>query len=167
MVRIAIFYYSQTGNTLAAARLVEQGVKQAGDIETRLVDIMQPEAHEYLRQADAVIFGTPTYSASFAWPLKRWYDEEARTFGLAGKLAANFATGMHIGGGQDTALKSMAAHEIMRGMLVYSGGGPLTHLGAVILDMEDAAQRERAILFGERIGRKTLELFCPAQAERS
>jgi len=53
----------------------------------------------------------------------------------------------------------MAIHELMRGMLVYSGGGPLTHFGAVLLDVENTVQQERAIAFGERMGRKTLELF--------
>lgn len=159
-MKVAILYYTQTGNTRAAAQLIAQGIGEVGDIEVRLIPLESAEEERpFIESAQCVVFGSPTYSASFAWQLKQWYDERARTFGLSGKLAANFATGMHIGGGQDSALASMATHEIMRGMLVYSGGGPLTHLGAVIIGRGDAAQQERAVEFGRRIGRKALELF--------
>jgi NAD(P)H dehydrogenase (quinone) len=48
-------------------------------------------------------------------------------------------------------------------MLVYSGGTswgqPFTHYGAVAIKDGDEAQRERARIFGERIARKTRDLF--------
>lgn len=155
----AIVYYSRTGNTRAAAALVEEGLRDAGVAGVRLMEVGAIDT-AWLAQADVVVFGSPTYSASFAWPLKRWFDEEARNCGLHGKLAANFATGAHIGGGEDTALLAMAGHELVRGMLVYSGGGPLTHTGAVVIGQGDEAQRQRAVEFGRRVGAMALLLFC-------
>lgn len=157
-MKITILYCTRTGNTSAAAKLIEQGLLQAGNFTVRLMEVEAIDK-PFLMESCAVVFGSPTYSANFAWPLKRWFDEEARDFGLSGKLACNFTTGAHIGGGEDAALASMAAHELVRGMLVYSSGGPLTHLGAVVIGTGDAAQQERAVAFGERIGRKALELF--------
>lgn len=157
-MKISILYYTRTGNTRRAAELVVQGLLRAEKFEVRLMEIDEID-QTFLADSHTVLFGSPTYSSSFAWPLKRWFDEEARQCNLAGKLAGNFATGVHIGGGADHALTSMAIHELMRGMLVYSGGGPLTHFGAVLLDVENTVQQERAIAFGERMGRKTLELF--------
>jgi NAD(P)H dehydrogenase (quinone) len=157
-MKVAILIYSKTGNTIAAAQLIEQGIQSAGDIQTRIISV-ENEEQDFIKEASAVVFGTPTYSANFAWPLKRWFDERARHCNLPGKLAANFATGDHIGGGEDSALASMASHELVRGMLVYSGGGPLTHVGAVVIGKGDEFQQKRAIEFGARIGKKVLELF--------
>lgn len=156
----AIIYFTKSGNTLAAARLIEEGLREGGIAEVTLIPIEEVEANRaVIAAANTLVFGTPTYSASFAWPLKQWFDEHARTYGLEGKLAANFATAMHIGGGSDTALASLAMHELMRGMLIYSGGGPLTHYGAVLIGTGDAAQQARAREFGRRIGRKAQEIF--------
>lgn len=160
-MKVTVLYYTRTGNTRRAAELVAQGVHQAGDFNVRLMEVDAVD-RAFLSDSCAVLFGTPTYSANFAWPLKRWFDEEARDCGLSGKLAGNFATGAFIGGGEDSALASMAAHELVRGMLVYSGGGPLTHLGAVLIGAGDDAQQERAVEFGARIGRKAQELFAEA-----
>lgn len=159
-MKATILYYSSTGNTRKAANLVAQGIRQAGSLDVRLMQLDTID-RPFLMDSRAVIFGSPTYSANFAWPLKRWFDMEARDYELAGKLAGNFATGNFIGGGEDAALTSMAVHELVRGMLVYSGGGPLTHLGAVLIGAGDPSQQERALEFGTRIGRKLLELFAP------
>jgi NAD(P)H dehydrogenase (quinone) len=138
--------------------LIAEGVTQAGKLDARLMEVDKID-RSFLSASNAVIFGSPTYSAHFAWPLKRWFDEDARDCHLAGKLAGNFATGAVIGGGESVALSSMASHELVRGMMVYSGGGPLTHLGAVVVDLNDPSQRARTIAFGKRIGDKAIELF--------
>ena len=69
----------------------------------------------------------------------------------------------YIGGGADFAEMGLIAHFLVLGMLVYSGGTsygqPFTHYGAVAVKDGDEAQRERARIFGERIARKTRELF--------
>ncbi len=157
-MKVSIIFFTQTGTTQTAAEYVQKGLEGAGDIQVKLMPVDNVDK-AWLTESTAVIFGSPTYSASFAWPLKRWFDEEARSCGLSGKIAANFATGRFIGGGADAALATMASHELVRAMLVYSGGGPLTHTGAVLIGSEDESQKERAVEFGKRIGLKALELF--------
>jgi len=157
-MKITILYYSRTGTTAKVAELVEKGVQLAGNINTKIMSLEDMDL-DFLRSSNAIIFGSSTYSANFAWPLKRWFDEEARNCNLSGKLAANFVTGKYIGGGEDSALSSMATHELVRAMLVYSGGGTLTHVGLVVIDINDDFQRNRSIEFGKRIGKKAIELF--------
>lgn len=157
-MKVTILYYTKTGNTRQAAELIREGILQSGDFTVKLMEVDQID-REFLTDSCAVVFGSPTYSANFAWQLKRWFDEQARDCNLHGKLAANFSTGNFIGGGEDTALTFMATHELVRGMLVYSGGGPLTHVGAVLIGSGDTAQRKRAVAFGAKIGKKVNELF--------
>ena len=162
MIKASIIYYTRTGNTLAAAELVRKGLERAGDISVKLMSVEEID-QVWLVESAAVILGSPTYSASFAWPLKRWFDDEARYCGLGGKMAGNFATGRFIGGGADAALASMATHELVRAMLVYSGGGPLTHTGAVLIERGDEPQKKRMVEFGTRFGLKALELFASTE----
>jgi len=57
----------------------------------------------------------------------------------------------------------LIAHLLVMGALVYSGGvawgQPYIHYGAIVIKDGDEAQRERARLLGERVAKKTLELF--------
>lgn len=156
---ITVLYYSRTGKTELAAKLVAEGLSASGNCEVHLMEVEKINK-EIIVNSHAVLFGSPTYSANFAWPLKKWFDEEARNFKLKGKLAANFTTGDHIGGGADSGLLLMAGHELVRGMLVYSAGGPDTHMGAVLIDPNNDAQRTRMIRFGTNIGKQIEALFC-------
>jgi len=52
---------------------------------------------------------------------------------------------------------------LVKGMLVYSSGvadgQPFIHFGPVCIHEGDEGQQERAKIFGERIAKKTVELF--------
>ena len=91
---------------------------------------------EFLAASSAVFFGTPTYLASTCWQWKKWFDEPAPC-SLGGKLGAVFATANFAQGGADIAIQTLLTHMLVKGMLVYSGGGacgqPYIHLGAVAL----------------------------------
>ncbi len=93
--------------------------------------------------------------------MKKWI--ETTKLRLAGKVGSVFVTEGYIGGGADFAEMGLIAHLLVLGMLVYSGGTswgqPFIHYGAVAIKDGDEAQRERARIFGERIARKTQELF--------
>ncbi len=82
---------------------------------------------------------------------------------LAGKLGAVFATCDYICGGPDVAILTVVGHLMVKGMLVYSGGGslgkPFIHLGHVHSIEGPELQDEKAIIFGERIATKAKELF--------
>lgn len=162
-MKIAIVYHSETGNTARMAELVADGCRAASEsVEVRLMSIDQPDV-EYLRQAKAIIFGSPTYEASCSWQMKRYLDTAGSE--LAGKLAGFFASqNWPGGGGGSLAEMTMIAGALVRGMLVYSGGiaqgMPYLHLGAVSCRApEDRLYRERCLQLGRIITLKALELF--------
>ena len=160
-MKIAIIYHSKTGNTKKVAEIIGQGIKDSGDIEVKLMGIDEVD-YEFLKEAKAVIFGTSTYYANVSWQIKKWFDE---SFGcnLEGKIGAVFATEDYLGGGADTVLMTLIGHMMVKGMLIYSGGSalgqPYIHMGIVTIKDGDEGQKQRAKIFGERIGKKVLELF--------
>jgi NAD(P)H dehydrogenase (quinone) len=161
-MKIAIIYQSKSGNTKKIAEIIGEGIKTAGDIEVMLMPINEID-ETFLQEAKAVIFGSPTYYANISWKIKKWFDE-SRKYNLEGKLGGVFVTGDYIGGGTDTALLTLINHLMVKGMLVYSGGSalghPYIHLGVVTIKDGDEAQRNKAKIFGERIGKKVLDLFA-------
>lgn len=70
-------------------------------------------------------------------------------------------------GGADVAIQSVLGHMLVKGMLVYSGGGawglPYIHLGAVALKENFEASKPMFRTFGERVAQKAKELFEPGK----
>ena len=134
-MKIAIIYFSKTGRTRAMAEVIADGAGSVSGVEVRLFELDRIDK-SYLAECKAVFFGTPTYLASTCWELKKWFDESTM-YPLAGKLGAVFATADFAQGGADVAIQSVLGHMLVKGMLVYSGGGawglPYIHLGAVAL----------------------------------
>ncbi|NLT43055.1 MAG: flavodoxin [Anaerolineae bacterium] len=162
-MRVAIVYHSETGNTERMAQLVAEGCRSVSDaVEVRLMTIEAPDV-EYLREAQAVIFGSPTYEASCSWQMKRYLDTAGSE--LVGKLAGFFVSqNWPGGGGGSVAELMMIAAALVRGMLVYSGGiaqgHPYLHLGAVSARApEQELYRDRCLHLGKVVTEKALELF--------
>ncbi len=161
-MKISIIYYSKTNNTHNTARLIKEGIDSIGHIETKL---MLPEEInvDFVNQSDAIIFGSPTYYANMCWQIKKFFDEDCSALKLEGKLGAVFSTANTFGGGSETALLTLVNHILVKGMLVYSGGTalgqPFTHLGLAMIKDGDDFQKERAKVFGERIAKKSMDIF--------
>jgi len=158
-MKVAIVYYSKTGNTQKVADVIAEGVKKIDTAEVKCMSIEEID-NEFLAEAKAVIFGSPTIAGTYAWQLKQWLDS---TKNVGGKLGAVFATANFIGGGAEVAELALLAEMLVKGMLVYSSGAaegqPFIHYGAVCIQDGDESQKERARIFGERIARKAVELF--------
>jgi NAD(P)H dehydrogenase (quinone) len=130
MARVAVIYYSATGNTYRVAQAMEEGARQAG-AETRLrrVPEIAPEAaiaanpawqahreatsgvaeasHDDLTWADAYAFGAPTRYGALAAPLKAFFDGTGPLWGqgkLANKAVTAFTGAANPHGGQETTL---------------------------------------------------------------
>ena len=159
-MKIAIVYYSKTGNTKKVADLIAEGATKIDKVEVKCMSIEDVD-NEFLMEAKTVIFGTPTYAGTFSWQIKQWLDT-AKTK-LGGKLGAVFATAQFVGGGAEVAELAMIAELLVKGMLVYSSGAaegqPFIHYGPVCIQDGDEGQKERARIFGERISKKAVELF--------
>ena len=160
-MKIAVVYHSTTGNTKKVAELIGEGAKQVDQIEVKFMSIEEVDS-EFLTEAKAVIFGSPTIAGTFSWQMKQWLDT-FRSVKFGGKLGAVFATANYVGGGSEVAELALIGELLVKGMLVYSSGAaegqPFVHYGAVCIKDGDEGQKERAKIFGERIARKTVELF--------
>ncbi|MBS4960113.1 MAG: flavodoxin family protein [Clostridiales bacterium] len=160
-MKISILYHSITGNTKLIGEKIEEGLKKAGVDQVRLMSIEEEIDEAFVHDSEAIIFGTPTYYATMSWQMKKFFDTTKLDF--SEKLGACFATARNIGGGSEIAEKDMLQHMLVRGMLVYSAGAahgaPFTHLGATAILDGDEFQKNRAVVFGERIGQMAMKLF--------
>lgn len=165
-MKVAVIYHSESGNTRKMAELVRQGCLQVPGVEARCMTVDDVDA-PYLVQAQAVVFGSPTYEGSCSWQMKRFLDSGPE--GVAGKLAGVFASqNWPGGGGASFAEMTMIAGLLVLGMIVYSGGisegKPYLHFGAVSRQAPDEElYRDRCLKLGENIARKAVELFGPGQ----
>ncbi len=130
MAKIAIIYYSSTGNTYEIAKAVEEGATQAG-AETRLRKVRElapdeviatqagwqahaqatanvPEATlDDLDWADGYVFGTPTRYGVMSAQLKQFIDTSGPLWAqgkLANKAVSAFTGAGNAHGGQETTL---------------------------------------------------------------
>jgi NAD(P)H dehydrogenase (quinone) len=130
MARIAVIYYSATGNTYQVAQAVEDGARRAG-AETRLRKVRElapdeaiatnqawaqhvqatrhiPEATlDDLTWADGLAFGTPTRFGVMAAQLKQFIDTTGPLWQqgvLANKPVSAFAGALNAHGGQESTL---------------------------------------------------------------
>lgn len=132
-VKVAVIYYSSTGNTYQMAEAVAAGAKEAGaEVRLRKVKELAPEAAinsnpgwkahyeqtkdlpeaalDDLEWADAIILGTPTRFGVMASQLKQFIDLTGGLWfqgKLANKVAAGFATASNAHGGQEATILSL------------------------------------------------------------
>jgi len=159
-MKVVIIYHSETGNTEKMAELVSQGCESVQGVEAKTMPIDNVD-EAWVTEAEAVIFGSPTYEGSCSWQMKRYLDTGPA--GLSGKLAGVFASqNWPGGGGASFAEMTMIAALLVLGMMVYSGGitvgAPFLHFGAVSTRApEEQFYRDRCIKLGENIARKALQ----------
>jgi NAD(P)H dehydrogenase (quinone) len=132
-VKVAVIYYSATGNVYKLAQAVEEGAKEAGaEVRFRKVHELAPEEAiksnqgwsdhalmtedvpeaqlEDLDWADAYIFGTPTRFGNVAAQLKQFIDTAGGLWfegKLADKVVSGFTSASNAHGGQESTLLSL------------------------------------------------------------
>ncbi len=161
-MKISILYVSKSGNTKTMAEAILSGINKVGGVDARAFDIEGDVDVDFVNDSQGVILGTPTYLANTCWQIKKWLDE-AREFKLAGKLGGAFATANYVHGGADIAILSILQHLLVKGMLVYSGGGaygaPVIHLGPVTLKETMEKDTPTFVTYGERFASKVVEMY--------
>ncbi len=132
-VKVAVIYYSATGNVYKLAQAIEEGAREAG-AETRLKKVRELAAEEAimsnqgwhdhvmatqdvpevelddLEWADAYIFGTPTRFGNVSAQLKQFLDTTGGLWfqgKLADKVVSGFTSAQNANGGQESTLLSM------------------------------------------------------------
>ena len=133
MPRIAVVYYSATGNNHAMAEAVAEGARAAGaEVRVLLVPETAPDAAidrnpawrafvdrtaaapratpDDLVWADGVVFGTPTRFGNMAAQLKAFIDSLGGAWfqgQLANKVYAGFTSAQNAHGGQESTLLAL------------------------------------------------------------
>jgi len=146
-MKLLVVYYSMYGHVLQLARVVEEGAKSVAGVEVvlrrvaefdevirktadnqQLVNVRQQQANipvctlDDLREADGVIFGSPTRYGNMTAQMKQLIDSTASLWlkgEMEGKPAGVFTSTATTHGGQETTLLTMMV--------------PLVHLGMVIV----------------------------------
>jgi NAD(P)H dehydrogenase (quinone) len=150
MKRIAIVYYSRSGNTEKMARLVEEGVKTESGVQVevkKVEDFPAAEALEY----DGLIIGSPTYYGSMSSEIKKFLDETVEHHGeLSGKIGAAFSSAANVGGGNETTVLSILNALLIHGMIVQ-GDHRGDHYGPVSIGSPDARVKKQCHALGKKV----------------
>src|SRR5579864_1882286 len=133
MTRIAVIYYSATGNVHALARAVAQGAAEEGsDVRLRHVAELAPEMQISYKQhwgrhrselddqpdaslddvewADGMAFGSPTRFGNVAAQLKAFLDLAGELWEqgkLVDKVATSFTSSQTVHGGQESTILAL------------------------------------------------------------
>ena len=146
-MKLLVVYYSLYGHVLQLARAVEEGAKSVAGVEVilrrvaefdevirktadnqHLVNVREQQANipvcslDDLREADGVMFGSPTRYGNMTAQMKQLIDSTASLWlkgEMEGKPAGVFTSTATTHGGQETTLLTMMV--------------PLVHLGMVIV----------------------------------
>ena len=166
-MKMMVLYDSKTGNTREMAEVIAQGMERVPGVQTKACSIREVD-EAWARESRCIVLGSPIYMASVCAEVKAWLEGPCKRCELAGKVGGAFATANYIHGGGELGIRLILDHMMFHGMLTYSGGSaygtPIIHLGPVALGGHLEDSRETFLLYGERMARKTMELFGGAEA---
>jgi multimeric flavodoxin WrbA len=121
-IRIAIAFYSGYGHTRILADAVAEGAALVSDVIVDVIDIetLTEQCWRTLDDADAIIFGSPTYIGGVAGPFKCFIDATSTRFKArrwAGKLAAGFTVSSSPSGDSFGTLQQLNTFALQQAML--------------------------------------------------
>lgn len=119
MIRVAIVYHSEKNRTQAIAQEVEAGARSIADTHVDIMSVRDVK-WDVLAQADAIIFGSPTYMGSVSGAFKQFMDESGPVWlshGWKDKLAAGFVTSYGYSGDKLNVLVQMAIYAAQHAMI--------------------------------------------------
>lgn len=128
MGHVALVYASPDGHTAQQADAMAHGAREVCEVSLwRLpVDGTTPAAMwDRLAQADAIVFGGPTYMGGPPWQFKKFADETSDIWvrrGWQDKLAGGFTTSATVNGDKGETLSYFITLANQHGMLWVSLG---------------------------------------------
>jgi NAD(P)H dehydrogenase (quinone) len=157
MASVLVCYYSRTGNTEEMAEKIAEVMKGEGlDVDLAKVENMKVDE---LLNYDCLIFGSPTYYGSMAWPLKKLLDESVKFHGrLKGKIGGAFSSSANVGGGNETTILSILKALIIHGMVVQ-GEPSGDHYGPVSIGTPDKRALKNCERYAKNLSSLVKKLF--------
>lgn len=127
MKKIAVVYHSGYGHTARQAQFVRDGAASVAGIQANvyLVTELDDAKWNELAQADAIIFGAPTYMGSVSAPFKEFMDNSSKvwfTQGWKDKVAAGFTNSASQSGDKLNSLIQLMVFAAQQGMIWVSLG---------------------------------------------
>lgn len=188
-IRLAVVHHSVTGTTARLAEAVREGAKSVEGVETFSVAITGQDicAGRYcnydalarLSQAEALVFGSPTFMGCVSAQFKAFADATSELWARqqwADKLAAGFTIGTNLSGDQLNTIQYLNIFANQHGMLWVSLNFPGGHdtrgrnrLGAQsgLIAHESAGQVHAADLAtAQFLGQRVASLAGPTTKSR-
>jgi multimeric flavodoxin WrbA len=120
MTQIAIVYHSGYGHTARQAEAVRAGAASIPGVTVTLVPVEKADAHwNDLDNADAMIFGSPTYMGSVSAAFKTFMEKSAAVWGeqkWKDKIAAGFTNSASQSGDKLSSLVQLAVFAAQHAM---------------------------------------------------
>jgi NAD(P)H dehydrogenase (quinone) len=128
MIKVAVVYHSLYGHTKLQAEAVLQGAQSVPDVSAVLYTAEEATAKlDELDQADAIIFGCPTYMGSMSAGMKTFVEAAAKkwfTLAWKDKVAGAFTNSSSFSGDKLNTLVGLVINAMQHGM-IYVGLGML------------------------------------------
>jgi len=157
MIKALVCYHSRTGNTEKMAVRIAERLKAEG-LE---VDLRKAEAVDVddLPAYHCLVFGSPTYYGTMAWPLKKLLDESVKFHRkLKGRVGGAFASSANIGGGNETTIVDILHALLIHGMILQ--GEPTgDHYGPVAIGRPDERAFKNCDQYAHNLAVLTKKLF--------
>ena len=146
-----VVYDSKTGNTEKMAMAISEGMKKGG-LETEAKKVGDTSMSDLIN-ADAIVFGSPTYFANISNKMKEFIDETVEIYPnqLKNKIGAAFTSWGGIG--PETTLLSFIMAMLLHRMIIV--GHQSGEFGAISFGAPDDKQKGQCEAFGERIAEVT------------
>jgi NAD(P)H dehydrogenase (quinone) len=142
MPSVAIVYFSAQGHTHQLAEAVAEGARSVPGTIVELVRIVgediiagrwkNPAALAKLQDADAIVFGTPTYMGGPSAQLKAFLDAASEVWfklGWKDKIAAAFTHSLGLSGDKLNTLQALWVNAMQHGMVWVGLGTPVEGTG--------------------------------------
>lgn len=106
MTKIAIVYFSGYGHTAKQAEAVKEGAARVNSATVTAIQIPEngeiaADVWDTLAEADAIIYGSPTYMGGPAWQFKKFADESSKPWFSSvwkDKIAGGFTNSATVNG---------------------------------------------------------------------
>lgn len=163
---ILIAYYSAGGHTGAMAEAVARGARSVENVTVKVLTVAEATSADVL-SADAIIVGSPVYSANVAPPVQefinRWPFEGAP---LKDKIGAAFVSAGGISAGEEATQMGILRSMLIFGMIVVGGPEWTSPFGASAITMEEPFNPSKEgsqvddhfLRKAERLGKRVAEL---------